>query len=117
MAKKEELFWLGAGVIRIQGKHYGAGKPLPVDKLDKGVLARLIKKGKIGEIKQIVKVDPGKKLNAANAKIAELEEEVRQALSVVEVAREECNLMQDTIAELEAQIVALTPNAKEPKNK
>lgn len=48
MAKKEELFWTGEGVKCIDGKDYGAGMPLPVDKIDPADLKKMKKDGRIG---------------------------------------------------------------------
>jgi hypothetical protein len=37
---KDNLYWIAPGVVGIGGKEYGAGMPLPVDKIDKDVLKR-----------------------------------------------------------------------------
>lgn len=38
MAKKERVFWLGKGQVRIDKKKYKQGEELPVDKIDKDKL-------------------------------------------------------------------------------
>jgi hypothetical protein len=45
---KDSKFWLGVGVIMIDGKEYGAEMPLPVDKLDPADLKKMEKDGRIG---------------------------------------------------------------------
>jgi uncharacterized small protein (DUF1192 family) len=57
MAAKKELFWLGVGVINIDGKDYGAEMPLPVGSIDKAGLKKMIGDGRIGEKISAVVVD------------------------------------------------------------
>ena len=71
MAKKE-LFWLGVGVINIDGKDYGAEMPLPVGSIDKGNLKKMIGDGRIGEKISTVVVD------GRDNKIAELEADLAE---------------------------------------
>ena len=77
MAKKEiQQYWLGRGVIHINGKEYGAGDPLPVDKMDKKTLENQKKKGNIGE-----KIAPvgANDLETVNANLVEQLEEAQKA--------------------------------------
>ena len=81
---KDNLYWIAPGVVSIDGKDYGAEMPLPVDKIDKDVLERMIKSGKVGKLIAAVKPfceDCASHKNTIKAKdilIAELESEVER---------------------------------------
>ena len=45
---KNSLFWLGDGVININGKDYGAEMPLPVDEINTDDLKKMKADGRIG---------------------------------------------------------------------
>ena len=73
MAKeKAAQFWLGRGVISIDGKEYGQGVPIPVDKMDKATLKNQIAKGNIGEKIRPVEANDLETVNANL--VGELEE-------------------------------------------
>ena len=113
MAKDENAkFWLAPGVVQVDGKDYGIDKPLPVDKIDKKLLAKWIKAGKVGEkIKAVVndEVTQLKELVATQAeKIVELEGGDCEACAE---SAEKITELEEKVVELEAQVEALT----EPK--
>lgn len=49
MARKSNIFWVAPGVVHIEGKEYGHADPLPVTKIDKNLLAKWFKTGKVIE--------------------------------------------------------------------
>ena len=85
---KDNLYWIAPGVVSIDGKDYGAEMPLPVDKIDKDVLKRMIKSGKVGKLISAVKLfceDCASHKNTIKARdilIAELESEVKRLKAV-----------------------------------
>ncbi|MEE8206911.1 MAG: hypothetical protein V3T82_08170 [Nitrospinaceae bacterium] len=48
MSSKDAYFWMGAGVVQIDGKDYGGDDPLPVSKITTDQLKRWKDSGKIG---------------------------------------------------------------------
>ena len=92
MAKKKVLFWLGEGVININGKDYGAEMPLPVDELDPEALEKMLKDGRVGEkIAPVAAFCEGcagqeKTINGLNILIVELESEVERLTGELEEA-------------------------------
>ncbi len=105
MAKKDAMFWLGAGVVHISGKEYGPTDPLPTKSIEKEKLERWEKQGKIGP-KNAVYVadaagDQSGALAEAGAKIAALETQVKELTAAgVEAA--------EKIVGLETQVEDLT---------
>jgi hypothetical protein len=85
---KDNLYWIAPGVVSIDGKDYGAEMPLPVDKLGKDVLKRLVKSGKVGKLiaaaKAFCEECAGLKntIKARDILVAELESEVERLKAV-----------------------------------
>ena len=100
MAKaKMEQFWMGKGVIMIDGKEFGAGISLPVDKMDKDVLKNQIAKGNIGE--KIAPVEAND-LATVNANLAsQLEEAMKANADLTEELEDSLKANVDLTKELE----------------
>lgn len=73
MAKTEAYFWMGAGVVQINGKDYGGNDPLPTSKIPSETLKRWKDSGKIGT--KITEEGVGLEVIVKNAsvRISELE--------------------------------------------
>lgn len=83
MAKeKNVLFWLGAGVVQIDGKEYGADEPLPISQIPKATLDRWMKSGKVGG--KIKAVGPDAVFKNLQAELAEAREEIVDLKNQVE---------------------------------
>ena len=97
---KQTQFWLGKGVIIIDGKEYGQGVPLPVDEMDKATLANQKKKGNIGEKIAPVKAND---LETVNANLVSQLEEAKTAnvdlAKELEDAKTANTTLQDELAE------------------
>ena len=102
MAKaKDEMYWLGAGVVQIGGKEYGADEPLPVSKIHKDTLDRWVASGKVGG-----KVQAG----GSDAVLKNLQEELAEL-------RKQAVAYEATVAELRDQVESLTaPGADDKKD-
>jgi len=88
MAKeaKENLYWIAAGVVSVEGKDYGINDVLPVDKIDKDKLARWKKEGKIGAKVAPVKANLGEKIKELETDLAEANEKIAELEKLLEAA-------------------------------
>ncbi len=106
MAAKDEMFWLGAGVVQIDGKEYGADMPLPVSKVDKDTLKRWKDSGKVGGKLKAGGVD-------VDAVLANLQGDLKEARDVISAQVKQADADQEKISDLEKQVEDLTdPDAK-----
>lgn len=100
MAKeKNVLFWLGAGVVQIDGKEYGADEPLPISKIPKPKLDRWLESGKVGG--KIQAVGPDAVFKNMQEELAEL--------------RKQAGEYEAMVAELRKQVETLTPPGADDK--
>lgn len=79
MANKDELYWIAPGVVQVDGKDYGIDTALPVGKIEKDLLDKWKKQGKVGAKIAAVSSDISAKLKEANDKIKELESDLAEA--------------------------------------
>ncbi|MEE9499592.1 MAG: hypothetical protein V3V24_09665 [Nitrospinaceae bacterium] len=121
MAKgKDELFWMGAGVVQIGGKEYGADDPLPTDKIPKAQLDKWLESGKVRGMVKAGGVGVEAILSNAQARVAELEKQLADSDAAKVAALDKCAELEKEsgedkarIAELEKQIETLTAPMKD----
>lgn len=101
MAAKDEMFWLGAGVVQIDGKEYGADMPLPTSKIDKARLKRWVDSGKVGGKLKVGGVD-------VDAVLANLQGDLKEERQKVTDLGKQAEADQEKITGLEKQVEDLT---------
>jgi hypothetical protein len=106
MARKDELFWMGAGVVQIGGKEYGTDDPLPVDKIPKAQLDKWLESGKVRGKVMVGAVGMEKILANAQARIAELEKQVADSDAAKIAALDKCAELEKQVADSDAAKVA-----------
>lgn len=105
----QRLFWLGRGVIEIDGKDYGNGKEIPAENIQKEKLKKLMDDGKIGALPERVEVIDNAKVevNKLKTELAEIEE----AFNKLDASHIECvdanNALKDTNDALTDEVVKL----------
>ena len=102
---------MGAGVVQIGGKEYGADVPLPVDKIPKAQLDRWLESGKVRGKVMTGGVGVEAILTNAQARIADLEKDAADsntakvaALDKVAELEKQAGEDQARIAELEKEV-------------
>ena len=103
MAKKE-LFWLGIGVININGTDYGAEMPIPTKEINDADLKKMIADGRVGE-----KIAPVTDVAAAavvtlQEKVAGLDVELAKAVQEIAELQTQVESDGSKIVELEADL-------------
>jgi len=83
---KDNLYWIAAGVVSVDGKDYGINDALPVDKIEKEKLARWKKQGKIGGKIAPVKVNLGEKIKELETELSEANEKIVELEKLLEAA-------------------------------